>query len=292
MCHMGLYERGDEKLPTCDLIDVFCDGPLSGNPLGVVHGGDDLSAEEMQAFTNWLGFSETTFLLPPSDPAADYRVRIFYPGGELPFAGHPTLGSCHSWLKAGGKPKSEGRVVQECGIGLVEIRVEGETLAFKAPQLLKHEPLTEEERAAAIAYTGVDEAAVLEAVHVVNGPKWQLLRLKSAEDVLAATPASKAPLGTDVGLAGPHGAGFERDWELRAVFADARGNLIEDPVTGSFNAGVAIHLFGQGLVKGSYTAGQGRKVGANGLVTCEQDEGGDIWIGGRCQIISKQGTLG
>ena len=279
-------------MPTCDLIDVFCDGPLSGNPLGVVHGGDDLSTDEMQAFTNWLGFSETTFVLPPTDPAADYRVRIFYPGGELPFAGHPTLGSCHSWLEAGGKPRTAGRVVQECGIGLVEIRVEGETLAFKAPQLLKHEPLTDEEREAAIAYTGVEEAAVLEAVHVVNGPKWQLLRLKSAKDVLAATPASKAPLGTDVGLAGPHEAGFERDWELRAVFADARENLIEDPVTGSFNAGVAIHLFEQGLVDGSYTAGQGRKVGANGLVHCEQDASGDIWIGGRCRIVSRQGTLG
>lgn len=279
-------------MPTCDLVDVFCDGPLSGNPLGVVHGGDHLNTEEMQAFTNWLGFSETTFLLPPTDPAADYRVRIFYPGGELPFAGHPTLGSCHSWLAAGGKPAREGTVIQECGIGLVEIRVEGETLAFKAPPLLKHEPLSDQERAAAIAFTGVDEAAVVEAVHVVNGPKWQLLRLNCAKDVLAATPASKAPLGTDVGLAGPHEAGSERDWELRAVFADARENLIEDPVTGSFNAGVAIHLFGEGLVQGSYTAGQGRIVGANGLVTCVQDESGDIWIHGRCQIVSRGGRLG
>ena len=278
-------------MPTCDLIDVFCDGPLSGNPLGVVHGGDDLSTEAMQAFTNWLGFSETTFLLPPSDPAADYRVRIFYPGGELPFAGHPTLGSCHSWLEAGGQPKSEGRVVQECGIGLVDIRQEGETLAFKAPPLLKHEPLTGEERASAIAYTGVDEAAVIEAVHVVNGPKWQLLRLKSSADVLAANPASKAPLGTDVGIAGPHEAEFERDWELRAFFADALGNLNEDPVTGSFNAGVAVHLFENDLAEGSYTAGQGRKVGANGLVACAQDDSGDVWIGGRCQIVAKQGTL-
>ena len=278
-------------MPTCDLIDVFCDGPLSGNPLGVVHGGDDLSAQEMQAFTNWLGFSETTFLLPPTDPAADYRVRIFYPGGELPFAGHPTLGSCHSWLEAGGIAKGEGRVVQECGIGLVDIRVEGESLAFKAPPLLKHEPLTDEERAAAITLTGVDEAAVIEAVHVVNGPKWQLLRLKSADDVLAAAPVTKAPVGTDVGIAGPHEAGFERDWELRAFFADALGRLNEDPVTGSFNAGVAIHLFENGLAQGSYTAGQGRKVGANGLVRCEQDESGDAWIGGRCQIVSRGGAL-
>ncbi|WP_034958905.1 PhzF family phenazine biosynthesis protein [Erythrobacter longus] len=278
-------------MPTCDLVDVFCDGPLSGNPLGVVHGGDNLSPEEMQAFTNWLGFSETTFLLPPTAPGADYRVRIFYPGGELPFAGHPTLGSCHSWLAAGGKPAREGTVVQECGIGLVEVRVDGNNLAFKAPELLKYEPLTDDERAFAIATTGIDEASLVEAVHVVNGPKWQLLRLKSAEDVLAATPASKAPLGTDIGVAGPHEAGFERDWELRAFFADTHERLTEDPVTGSFNAGVAIHLFGTGLATGSYRAGQGRKIGANGLVLCEQDANGDVWIGGRCQIVSKKGTL-
>ncbi|MEP0391341.1 MAG: PhzF family phenazine biosynthesis protein [Erythrobacter sp.] len=278
-------------MPSCDLVDVFCDGPLSGNPLGVVHGGDDLSTEEMQAFTNWLGFSETTFLLPPTQEGADYRVRIFYPGGELPFAGHPTLGSCHSWLAAGGSPARSGSVVQECGIGPVEIRVGAGQLAFKAPELLKYEPLTDEERAFAIQTTGIDEAALVEAVHVVNGPKWQLLRLKTAADVLAANPVSKAPLGTDIGLAGPHDAEFGRDWELRAFFADTHECLTEDPVTGSFNAGVAIHLFKEGLAQGSYTAGQGRKIGANGLVQCQQDDGGDVWIGGQCQIVSAGGRL-
>lgn len=278
-------------MPTCDLIDVFCDGELSGNPLGVVHGGDDLTASQMQAFTNWLGFSETTFLLPPTDPKADYRVRIFFPGGELPFAGHPTLGSCHSWLAAGGEPAREGVVVQECGIGLVEVREDSGILAFKAPDLLKYEPLTDEERAAAIAFTGIDEDTLIEAVHVVNGPKWQLLRLESAKDVLAAQHAAKAPHDTAIGLAGPHEAGFERDWELRAFFADTFEKLTEDPVTGSFNAGVAIHLFKNGLAQGSYTAGQGRKIGANGLVHCEQDASGDVWIGGKCQIVSGGGQL-
>ncbi|MEO1221348.1 MAG: PhzF family phenazine biosynthesis protein [Pseudomonadota bacterium] len=278
-------------MPTCDLVDVFCDGPLSGNPLGVVHGGDDLTTQQMQAFTNWLGFSETTFLLPPVDPAADYKVRIFYPGGELPFAGHPTLGSCHSWLAAGGQPAGTGRVVQECGIGLVDIRQDGDKLAFKAPELLKYEPLTEEERANAIALTGIDEAALIEAVHVSNGPNWQLLRLKSADDVLAAKPASKAPVGTDIGLAGPHKDSFERDWELRAFFADSFERFIEDPVTGSFNAGVAIHLFEKGLVQGAYRAGQGRTIGANGMVRCEQDTDGSVWVGGESRIISRQGTL-
>lgn len=276
---------------TCDLVDVFCDGPLSGNPLGVVHGCEDLSAEEMLALTQWLGFSETTFLLPPTDPGADYKLRIFYPGGELPFAGHPTLGSCHAWLEAGGRGAKDGVIVQECGIGLVEIRVSDDALAFKAPDLIKHEPLSDEERDRAIALTGVDPASVLEAVHVVNGPQWQFLRLADATDVLAAEPSAKAELGTDIGLAGPCEAGFERDWELRAFFADAHGRFVEDPVTGSFNAGVAVHLFEQGLVAGAYVAGQGRCIGANGLVRCEQDAGGDAWIGGACRIVSRGGAL-
>lgn len=281
---------------TCDLIDVFCDGSLSGNPLGVVHGGEDLSAERMLALTQWLGFSETTFVLPPTRPDADYRLRIFYPGGELPFAGHPTLGSCHAWLEAGGRSAREGVVVQECGVGLVEIRVSDQGLAFKAPPLSRYEPLSEEERERAIALTGVDPASVVEAVHVVNGPQWQLLRLGSAADVLAAQPAAKAELGTDIGLAGPYEAGpyeagFERDWELRAFFADAYGRFVEDPVTGSFNAGVAVHLFETDLVEGAYVAGQGRLIGANGLVRCERDAKGDIWIGGACHTVSRAGAL-
>lgn len=276
---------------TCDLIDVFCDGPLSGNPLAVVHGGDDLSAEQMLALTQWLGFSETTFLLPPTQEEADYRARIFYPGGELPFAGHPTLGSAYSWLAAGGDSRSAGTVVQECGIGLVEVRVSGSRLAFKAPPLLKHEPLTDAERAEAVRLTGIDEDALVEAVHVVNGPQWQLLQMRSAEDVLAAEPLAKAPLGTDIGLAGPHEPEGPRNWELRAFFADTIERFVEDPVTGSFNAGVAMHLFEQGLAKGSYAAGQGQKVGANGLVRCEQAEDGAVWIGGKCQMISRRGAL-
>lgn len=272
---------------TCDLIDVFCDGPLSGNPLAVVHGADALSAEQMLGLTQWLGFSETTFLFPPTDPAADYHARIFYPGGELPFAGHPTLGSCFSWLQVGGEPASKGTIIQECGIGLVEIRESDGRFAFKAPELLRYEPLSDDERAEAIRLTGVDEAAVEEAIHVVNGPQWQLLRLRSAEDVLMAEPASKAALGTDIGLAGRHSDGGRRDWELRAFFADTVGRFVEDPVTGSFNAGVAMHLFGTGLADGAYRAGQGQKVGADGLVQCRQDEDGNVWVGGACRMINR-----
>ncbi len=275
---------------TCDLVDVFCDGPLSGNPLAVVHGAGALSAEQMLALTQWLGFSETTFLLPPTDPAADYAVRIFYPGGELPFAGHPTLGSCFAWLASGEVPADSGKIIQECGIGLVEVQANGDQLAFKAPDLIKHQPLSDGERAEAVRLTGIHESALVEAVHVVNGPQWQLLRLRSAADVLAANPASKAPLGTDIGLAGPHEPGGTRDWELRAFFADTFERFVEDPVTGSFNAGVAMHLFDEGLAQGSYTAGQGQKVGANGLVECRQSDDG-IWIGGACRMVSQNGAL-
>jgi PhzF family phenazine biosynthesis protein len=275
-----------------DLVDVFGSGPLSGNPLAVVRGADQLDSDQMLALTRWLGFSETTFLLPPSDPAADYRVRIFYPAGELPFAGHPTLGTCHAWLEAGGVPKEPGRVMQECGVGLVEVRQEGVQLAFKGPPLIKHEPLSDVELAVAIRLTGVDSATVVDAVHVVNGPKWQLLRLRSSADVLSADPAAKAPAGTDIGLAAPIAGDGDADWELRAFFADSIGRFVEDPVTGSFNAGVAMHLFGAGLAEGSYRAAQGRKTGADGLVICRQDAAGGVWIGGSCVTVSSGGEIG
>ena len=274
-----------------DLVDVFCKGTLSGNPLGVVHGGDALSAEQMLALTRWLGFSETTFLLPPSDPSADYRVRIFYPAGELPFAGHPTLGSAHAWLAAGGVPKQAGKIMQECGVGLVEVRQEGERLAFRAPPLIRTGPLSEAELAEALRVSGADPASVVEAVHVVNGPKWCLLRLASDADVLAAQPAPRAPVGTDVGIAGPCAAGSGADWELRTFFANGRGEIVEDPVTGSFNAGVAMHLFASGLAQGSYVAAQGRKTGADGEVFCSEDLDGGVWIGGKVATVCAGGVL-
>jgi PhzF family phenazine biosynthesis protein len=274
-----------------DLVDVFGSRPLCGNPLGVVHGGDGLSDTAMLAITRWLGFSETTFLCPPSHPDADYRVRIFYPAGELPFAGHPTLGTCRAWLAAGGTAKRAGTVVQECGVGLVEVRLEGDLLAFKAPGLIRSGPLSESDLAEALRVSGAAAEAVVEAVHVANGPKWQLLRLRSADDVLAARPAASAPVGTDIGLAGPCAPGSEAAWELRAFFANGRGEVKEDPVTGSFNAGVALHLFGSGLASGSYVAAQGRMTGADGLVHCRDDGDGGVWIGGRADMISRGGAL-
>lgn len=274
-----------------DLVDVFGTAALEGNPLAVVHGGNDLSTERMLQITRWLGFSETTFLVPPTDPKADYRVRIFYPGGELPFAGHPTLGSCFSWLAAGGTPKSDGVIVQECGVGLVDVKRDQDRLAFAAPPIAKGGPLSNEERARAAEFAGVPIDHIIEAVHANNGPAWQLLRLRSADDVLAANPQAKAPLGTDIGLAGPWGEGEEKQWELRAFFANQHGQLLEDPVTGSFNAGVAVHLFNTGLASQSYVAGQGAKVGADGRIHCSKDQDGTVWIAGRCEMISQGGEV-
>jgi PhzF family phenazine biosynthesis protein len=272
------------------LIDVFGSAPLRGNPLAVVTGATTLDSTAMLALTQWLGYSETTFLLPPASPEADYRVRIFYPGGELPFAGHPTLGSCHAWLAAGGRPQREGIVVQECGVGLVEVKIDGERLAFAAPPFTRSGPMSETERAEAARVAGVDETAIVEAVHVANGPQWQLLRLRSDEDVLAAEPLAKAAPGTDIGLAGPIADGAA-DWELRAFFANQHGAIVEDPVTGSFNAGVAMHLFASGLAQGRYRAAQGRKTGADGWVECEQAADGRNWIGGRSATIAEGARL-
>lgn len=275
-----------------DLVDVFGSRAMAGNPLGVVRDAGDLSEAQMLRLTQWLGFSETAFLLPPTDPAADYKLRIFYPAGELPFAGHPTLGSCHAWLAADGVPKRGDVIIQECGAGLIEIRQDGDLLSFAAPPLVRHEPLNEAELTEALRVTGVSRDAVIEAVHVVNGPKWQLLRLRSAEDVLAAEPAAKAPIGTDVGVAAPTGpSGTDADWELRAFFANQHGAICEDPVTGSFNAGVAMHLFASGLASGSYIAAQGRKTGADGRVHCSIDAAGQVWIGGRCDMIAAGASI-
>lgn len=274
-----------------DLVDVFGSGPLSGNPLAVVRGGEGLSDAQMLRLTQWLGFSETTFLLPPTDPKADYRVRIFYPAGELPFAGHPTLGTAHGWLAAGGIPHEAGRVVQECGIGLVEVRQEEGRLAFRAPPLIRSGPLDAEDRAEVLRLTGAREEDVVAAVHASNGPGWKLLHLRTAAAVLAAEPVAKAPKGTDVALLGPCKPGGAAQFELRAFFADPAGKMVEDPVTGSLNAAVAQYLFAGGLAEGSYVAAQGRKVGADGLVYCAQDAAGDVWIAGRVETVSSGGVL-
>jgi PhzF family phenazine biosynthesis protein len=275
-----------------DLVDVFGARTFAGNSLGVVHGAERLDGDQMLALTRWLNFSETTFLLPPTDPGADYRLRIFYPAGELPFAGHPTLGTCHAWLQAGGVPKQPGCIVQQCGVGLVEIRQDGEgRLAFRAPPPIRSGKLSAEERAEAARLANVPEDWIVDAVHANNGPGWKLLRLRSAEDVLAVEAGIRAPVGTDIGLIGAYPAGSEVAFEVRTLFSNSLGVLVEDPVTGSFQAAAAQYLFAEGLAKDSYIAAQGRKVGADGLAYCSVDAEGAVWVGGRVETIAAGAEL-
>lgn len=274
-----------------DLIDVFGSTALTGNPLAVVHGGEALGDAAMLRLTQWLGYSETVFLLPPTNPDADYRARIFYPAGELPFAGHPTLGAAQAWMLLGLAPRTPGCVVQECGIGLVEVRPDEGMLFFKAPPLVRSGPLEPAERSEVIRLAGVDPGRVVAAVHASNGPGWKLLHMASAEDVLRAEPVSHAPQGTDIALMGPIAPGARAQFEVRAFFADQSGRMKEDPVTGSLNAALAQYVFASGLAQGRYVAAQGRMVGADGLVHCRHDPSGEIWVGGQVAAVARGGDL-
>ena len=271
------------------LVDVFGIEPFTGNPLAVVANGEDLTTEEMQRITRWLNLSETTFLLPPTHADADYRVRIFTLAHELPFAGHPTLGTCHAWLEAGGKPKREGMVVQECGAGLIEIR-QGEALAFAAPPLIRSGEPSEAEIAEIVAVLRIERDAIVAAQWVDNGPGWIAVLLESAEAVLAVEPVRHHAARIDIGIVGPHAPGSEAAFELRAIFSGPGGGMIEDPVTGSLNASVGQWLFASGRASGHYVAAQGTKLGRTGRVDVAQDETGQVWIGGRTlTLFSGQG---
>ncbi|MBX3595572.1 PhzF family phenazine biosynthesis protein [Sphingomonas sp.] len=269
-----------------DLVDVFGATGNSGNPLAVVHDAGAMDADAMLALTRWIGFSETTFLVPATDPGADYRVRIFYPAGELPFAGHPTLGTCHAWLAAGGRPRDPRRIVQQCGAGLVELSRAGDRLAFRAPPLVRSGALSTAERDEAARRVGVPVEAIADAVHADNGPGWQLLRLHSVEALMAIDPPARAPAGTNIGLIAPCPAGGALAFELRVFFTDDRGRMVEDPVTGSLNAAAAQYLFASGLATGAYRAAQGRATGHDGLIDARIDANGDVWIGGRTATVA------
>lgn len=268
-------------------VDVFTATPYRGNPVAVVLDGTGLSTEQMQSFTNWTNLSEATFLLPPTQAGADYRLRIFCPGRELPFAGHPTLGSCHAWLQAGGKPRGE-YVVQECGVGLVKLRRQGERLAFAAPPLRKGGPLPEADVELIARGLRVDRSDIVGHAWCDNGPNWRGVLLKSAEQVLALKPDAAVLAGLDVGVVGPRGkigvagmraAGDECAFEVRAFFPGNNG-MTEDPVTGSLNAALAQWLIGAGLAPARYIASQGTALGRAGRVHVERDAAGDTWIGG------------
>jgi PhzF family phenazine biosynthesis protein len=259
-------------------VDVFTARPYRGNPLAVVLDGDGLSTEEMQHFTNWTNLSEATFVLPPTVKDADYRLRIFCPGRELPFAGHPTLGSCHAWLEAGGKPQGE-YVVQECGIGLVRLRRDDTRLAFAAPPLHKSGALPEEDLALIARGLGIARADIVQHAWCDNGPNWRGVMLKSAGQVLALRPDAANLAGFFIGVVGPRESADDCAFEVRAFFPGNQG-MAEDPVTGSLNAALAQWLIGAGLAPPRYVASQGTALGRDGRVHIERDAQGEIWVGG------------
>ena len=263
-------------------VDVFTHEPLLGNPVAVVLDGEDMSSEEMLAFTEWTNLSEATFIIPTTDERADYRVRIFCPGRELPFAGHPTLGTCHAWLEAGGRPKGT-TIIQECGAGLVPIRRDGDSLAFAAPPRLRQGPLEPSDVAGIAACLGIDPATIVAHEWCDNGPRWQAVLLDSADAVLAITPDPALLHGRDIGVVGQHPSGSDVAFEIRAFFPGNQG-LTEDPVTGSLNAALAQWLIQTDRAPQRFRTAQGTALGRAGRVDVVAD-GPDIWIGGACVTV-------
>lgn len=257
-------------------VNVFSADPLGGNPLAVVHAAGGLSDARMAAFARWTNLSETTFLLPATDPDADYLVRIFTPVGELPFAGHPTLGSCHAWLAEGGKPRAPGVVSQQCGVGIVRIRADGSRLEFAAPPLRRTGELEPEVVAKIARALGVTPAEILCHQWVDNGPGWCAVMLRSAQQVLSLKPDWAALKPLKLGVVGPHDADHDAAFEVRA-FVGSGG--YEDPVTGSLNASLAQWLMGEGLAKTSYVAAQGTALQRAGRVHLRMDQD-QVWVGG------------
>jgi len=270
--------------------DVFSPIPTRGNALAVVVDGEDIPDDQMQRFAAWTNLAETTFLLPPSDPVADYRVRIFTPTLEMPFAGHPTLGSCAAWLHCGGVPRGSGVVRQECRVGIVEIdTAQPDHLAFRAPPT-RIQPMDAARLAAIVETLGIPRDAVLHAAHLDNGPAWQALQMDSAARVLAVDSSLIHGVpGRAIGLIGAYPAGAECDYEVRML--DAGDGMIEDPITGSLNAALAHWMRAGGRLPGPVTVAQGTAIGRHGRVSIRPVDGGDgIMVGGQTHILI-QGTV-
>jgi PhzF family phenazine biosynthesis protein len=262
------------------LVDVFGSRRLAGNPLPVVIDARGLEGRDMLEITRWLNFSETTFLVPPESDEADYRVRIFTLAGELPFAGHPTLGTCHVWQSITGSDAAE--VVQECGAGLVRLHRSGDVISFEAPALIRDGPVEHDDLARFAKVLGVDLSDIEAARWVDNGPGWVGILLEDAETVLGLEPDFSMAHGRlDIGVVGFHPDGSDRRYEVRAFFSNQRGEMVEDPVTGSLNASIAQWLIGEGRVEAPYLVGQGARVGRDGEVSISTDDAGTVWVGGR-----------
>jgi PhzF family phenazine biosynthesis protein len=257
-------------------VDVFSTTPYFGNPVAVVLDASGLPAEEMQRFASWMNLSETTFVLPPTDPGADYQVRIFTPVLELPFAGHPTLGTCHAWLTHGGVANQEDVVVQECAAGLVTIRQTRDGFAFAAPPLIRSGPVEEQLVDHLASILRIDRGEIVDAQWVDNGPGWVAVLLNNAEDILKLQPGL---VDMDVGVAGLYPPASPQALEVRAFFPKD-GSTTEDPVTGSLNASLAEWLLRTGRLSAPYVASQGAALGRSGRVHISTDPDGTIWVGG------------
>jgi PhzF family phenazine biosynthesis protein len=258
-------------------VDVFTSVPYLGNPLAVVIDGEGLSDADMQRFANWTNLSETTFLLPPTNPDADYKVRIFTATSELPFAGHPTLGSCHAWLASGGKAKRADQIMQECGVGLVTIRRVGERLAFAAPPLLRSGDVDDATQLEVLGQLQIDSDQVIAMKWADNGPGWIGVLLRDAATVMAVKPRPNGEL--KLGVVGFYPPGSPLAYEVRGLYP-SNGIVFEDPVTGSLNASVAQWLIGTEQVSAPYVARQGTVIGRDGHIYVDHQDGGPIWIGG------------
>lgn len=271
------------------LVDVFGERPLTGNPLAVVVDSDGLVTEEMLAITRWLNFSETTFLSPPTMSEADYRVRIFTLAGELPFAGHPTLGSCHVWQNLADESRDE--MVQECGAGLVRLGRTGDRIAFEAPEMIRGGRVDDEHVDVLASVLGIEVGDIVAARWIDNGPGWVGVLVDDADSVLALEPDFSRYSGDgklDIGVVGMYPDGAATRYEVRAFFSGERGEMIEDPVTGSLNASVAQWLVADGRVETPYVASQGTTLRRSGRIhisgTAES-----IWVGGRVfDVVSGQ----
>lgn len=252
-------------------VDVFTTEPYRGNPVAVVLDAEGLSESEMQRFAAWTNLSETTFVLPPTNPKADYRVRIFTPSEELPFAGHPTLGTAHAWLHG----EHRDQLVQECAAGLVTLRRSENGLAFAAPPLIRSGEIDNELRSQVASALGIDENEIVDTQWADNGPGWIAVLLADVEALLALRPSYADDL--NIGVAAPGGPA---DYEVRAFAPLGGGTCTEDPVTGSFNASLAQWLLSTGRATAPYTARQGTVLGRDGRVHIDTDEQGQIWVGG------------
>ncbi|MBZ2196172.1 PhzF family phenazine biosynthesis protein [Occultella gossypii] len=270
-------------------VNVFSADPYLGNPLAVIHDADDLDTEQMQRIARWTNLSETVFLLTPTTAEADYRVRIFTPGGELPFAGHPTLGSAHAWLEHGGTPHDAHVVVQECGVGLIDVRRDADLLSFAAPPTLRSGNLDEHDLDRIVAAFGIDRTQVLAHQWIDNGPGWAVIRLATAQEVLDLNPDLTLIPDAMIGALGPYPPGSEHAYELRS-FAPGVG-VAEDPVCGSMNASVGQWLVRTGETVDGYRVSQGRRLDRAGDITVTVDADRAVWVGGQTQTLFRGTAL-